>query len=788
MNIVLSWLAFAVVAVASSRLAVFVTKFNFPMIFGYVVVGVFTGPYVLNLIPLESLPGLKWVTQTAVAYIAFSAGAELYLPELRALFKRIVTVTTVMAGITFIFVSIVWWLLAKYAIISWAAPFATGCQYSMGMIAASIMVERSPAAVLAVVKESRAKGAFTSTVLGVTVFCDVYVLVMFTFTSNLAHTYCSESPFNALALIVSLSNIVGAVLLGWVVGQILIVLLWAKHPFWQYLIPPLGFGLFQAAEEFLHYSLHHWELPVNLDPLLICIVAGYIATNQSRNRRKFLSFLSTVCPYIFIPFFTLVGNSINLALIANSMSFAPIIVAVRAVAILVGTWIGGTATGMPKDHKNVLWLSLISQAGLSLGLAAEVAADFDDFGRDMQTALVSIILLNLIIGPLLCKFAFFKSGEAGKGGGEEEEEEAHVKQAILVGVDGSSLGVGQKLLDLDWNVIFYDKSTDKLDRVLSVLQVPQFKFENPVDTVVKTLNAFTPKAIANAVTGIVTGQQKEEEKAALKAPDSPADHSARVLRSSSIPTPHPLAEIAAQVSGGIDAQPVAADESAVAAHAADENEVQLDTRYLDVTQDIAAAFEAESEDIPMGSTHVAVVNLPDDLEACTLACFLHYRLAVPRIIVRIRNPAWANQLTALGMIVVHDSALLSNYLEQLVVSEHSPCITIPAGQSLHDGAKSLLDGELKQQFSVAHLSEMAKHDFASKHPGPSSDFFTEMEKKFKAKDINAFDKSSISSMLSARYQVHHDVTQSEEKMMKELFVSASAQELRKTRDEEVNLQ
>lgn len=40
------------------------------------------------------VPRLSYVTQFALAFIAFSAGAELYLPELRSLFKRILYSTT----------------------------------------------------------------------------------------------------------------------------------------------------------------------------------------------------------------------------------------------------------------------------------------------------------------------------------------------------------------------------------------------------------------------------------------------------------------------------------------------------------------------------------------------------------------------------------------------------------------------------------------------------------------------------------------------------------------------
>ena len=61
------------------------------------------GPYVLELIHIQDLAPLSLVTQFALAFIAFSAGAELYLPELRSLFKRCVVwrVQAVPAPVTF---------------------------------------------------------------------------------------------------------------------------------------------------------------------------------------------------------------------------------------------------------------------------------------------------------------------------------------------------------------------------------------------------------------------------------------------------------------------------------------------------------------------------------------------------------------------------------------------------------------------------------------------------------------------------------------------------------------
>ena len=93
-SLIAAWIIFAVVSIAASRLGVLFPKIGLPLITGYLVVGAVCGPFVLNVIESSDLKDLGFVTKFALAFIAFSAGAELYLPELRSLFKRILYMTT----------------------------------------------------------------------------------------------------------------------------------------------------------------------------------------------------------------------------------------------------------------------------------------------------------------------------------------------------------------------------------------------------------------------------------------------------------------------------------------------------------------------------------------------------------------------------------------------------------------------------------------------------------------------------------------------------------------------
>lgn len=312
----------------------------------------------------------------------------------------------------------------------------------------------------------------------------------------------------------------------------LIVLLWAKNVAWLYVIPPIGLLSFIGSEALLEYSLHHWRVPINLDPLLVCIVAGYIATNHTRNRRKLLHFLADVSPFIFIPFFTLAGANIKLDVVLANMSVAPIVVVVRMFSIFVGSWVGGAFVGTPLAHRNIMWLGMGSQAGMALGLAAEISSDFDDFGPAFSTAIVSIILINLILGPVMTKLSISRAGDAGKGGSEHEDEDV-LKQAILVGADSAAAAIAQKLLLADWNVVVFDRSIDLVDRTLAALAPAQLQEHNAQAReradAARSLES-TVQHLANEVKNLVTPTNQASTEAAAAAADATSSVAAKRLR------------------------------------------------------------------------------------------------------------------------------------------------------------------------------------------------------------------------------------------------------------------
>ena len=89
--------------------------------------------------------------------------------------------------------------------------------------------------------------------------------------------------------------------------------------------------------------------------------------------------------------------------------------------MFLGTTVGGYRVGIPLDKAMRLWMGLLPQAGVSLGLAGIIGEQFaHTWGSDFQSTMVGIILVNQIIGPVGAKFLIKYCQEDNRGGGGHE--------------------------------------------------------------------------------------------------------------------------------------------------------------------------------------------------------------------------------------------------------------------------------------------------------------------------------------------------------------------------------
>lgn len=446
----LVFVAFGIVTVASWSIGKFVQRMHLPLITGYIFVGILAGPHVLDLITEQDIRSLDVVDKVALSFIAFAAGSKLYLHDLRGRLRAIAAVATMLVGLEYLLGTLTVSSLAGR--IEFMKDMSSGEVAAVSMLVATLLVARSPASAIAIIKELRASGPFTLLSLGVTVVLDVSVLFMFSINMLVADRQFSTSDDSGGASVFgqSLLRLFISVAGGVLVGLALPGLVWGWTR-WFRVRTAAGKRAVQGVQIAIFVGLsasisvlEHYE-HAYVEPLILATLAGFVVTNYSARRRKFQRLLHTLAPAIFVAFFTLTGSALALDAIGKTILLSLVLVTVRAAGIFMGAYIGGRVAGEPERFNRVSWLTYITQAGVSLGLAKKVHLQFPEWGSDFTTVIVSVVVINQLCGPPLMRYAIRAAGEDGKG-----VSSSHM--AVVFGDDIQAMAVGRTLRHSGWAV------------------------------------------------------------------------------------------------------------------------------------------------------------------------------------------------------------------------------------------------------------------------------------------------------------------------------------------------
>lgn len=443
-------LGFIWILFASDYFAKFFKKTKFPLITGFLITGIVTGPHVLSLIEPEALDKLTFVNDIALAFIAFAAGAELYLKEIRSRAKSITWNTIGQFVFTFVIGTIGVYLLAD--IIPFMHKMETGSKIAVSLLAASIFIASSPSSAIAVISEMRAKGPFSQTAMGVTVIKDVMVIALFAICLSLAVTVSADSAFNFTFILILFLELSLAFGIGYLISKLIsFILSFTNRSILKtILILAIGFGIFFLSHYIREWSITHARVEIHIEPLLIAIIASFLVTNYSKYRSEFRRIIDDIGPAVYVAFFTLVGAMLSIDIFVKVWLIALILFFVRLVAIIIGAYIGTVLAGDPPSHKRLGWMSYVTQAGVGLGLTTEVAGEFGDWGAEFATIIIAVIVLNQIIGPPLFKWAINRVGEAHMKSDAAAFD--GVRDAIIFGLEDQSLALARQLKKHDWQV------------------------------------------------------------------------------------------------------------------------------------------------------------------------------------------------------------------------------------------------------------------------------------------------------------------------------------------------
>ena len=443
------FIGLAILVLASRQMGYIFTRFKLPLISGFLFIGILTGPFVLDFVHEQNIPQFLILDELALAFIAFAAGAELELQVIRGYFRSIIAIISGQVIAVFALG------IAAIILIKDMVPFMVGLPqrdvFAIALLGATIMIARSPSSALAIIKELRARGPFTHKVLGATVLKDAVVIVVFAASVSIAAVFVEGADFNIGLLILVIFEILLDIGLGILIGLLLHAITSLPHRILKSsLILLVGLGVF-ILSTVLH-DFHFLSLPVGLfsEPLLICMTAGFYVTNYSRLAADFQHTIEEMSPLVFLLFFTLVGIELELDVIGEAWGIILILFTVRLIGIFIGSFAGSMAAQDRSRSNALLGFGFITQAGVSVGLAKEIGVEFSEWGPQLATLSIGVIVLNQIVGPPLLKWAINRVGESHTRA--ESRPFDGVRDAIIFGLTRQSVQLAHQLQQHDWQV------------------------------------------------------------------------------------------------------------------------------------------------------------------------------------------------------------------------------------------------------------------------------------------------------------------------------------------------
>lgn len=367
-----------------------------PNVTAYILAGILLGPYCLNLVPQRIIDGTDFLSDIALAFIAFSTGEFFKLDVLKRSGMRVVWITVFESVLASVLV-----FLLTY--------FVLRLELAFSVVLAALASATAPASTMMTIRQTGSKGEFVDTLLQVVALDDVVGLVLYSIAISLALASMDGAggfTFETLGKPILLNLAVLA--LGGLFGVAMKLLMPKRRSTDNKLIISVA----------LLFAFCGVCALLDVSPLLGCMSMGTVYTNIAEDDKLFKQ-LSYFSPPILLLFFVRSGMSFQLDALfsaTGALGGVPLIVIgvsyffVRILGKYAGAWLGCFVTKRPRALRRYLGLALIPQAGVAIGLAALGARTLGGtMGSDLQTIILASSVLYELMGPGCAKLALYLS-------------------------------------------------------------------------------------------------------------------------------------------------------------------------------------------------------------------------------------------------------------------------------------------------------------------------------------------------------------------------------------------
>ena len=370
--------------------------FNLPNVTGYLIAGIIVGPYCCNFVNETSLAEISFISTVALGFIAFSIGGEFKLSTIKAIGGNVIVIAIIQALVA------VFMVMGGLFVLRAINPDLISVPAIL--ILSAISAATAPAATLMVVKQFKAKGPVTETLLPVVAFDDAIALMVFAVCFGLAKSLASGAEISAISVVVRpLLEIIVSLAIGGALGFVLSIACKffrsrANRLGWMIACVLAGVGICELLE---------------LSSLLTCMMTGAVFCNMREDSVKILDGSERWTPPLFMLFFVISGATLDLAVIPQVGLVGIVYLICRSLGKYAGSYGSALIMKTDKSVRNYLGITLLPQAGVAIGMATIVAntEGMDEVAKSVVTVVLCATLIYELVGPVLTKWALAKAGE-----------------------------------------------------------------------------------------------------------------------------------------------------------------------------------------------------------------------------------------------------------------------------------------------------------------------------------------------------------------------------------------
>lgn len=409
MEVVIALLSiFGIIAIAfiTGKL---VSLIKLPAILGWLIIGIIFGPYLVNLVTLDTLncTWYKIIIKFFECFAGVMIGKELIFKKIASSGKQIIGITIMQSIGTFFVVT------GIFAIV-----FAvTNLPLYLSFIFGGIALATAPAPALSIVNEYKTSGPVTRTLIPLAAIDDVIgVIVFFTVITIMSSVYgVSGTPVWMIILSVLMPFVIG-VLFGYLSSLVLKKNKKANMKLILFLLSLLvitGIGIILDIYLFKSFMLNYMLIGMAFSGTLVNLIKEEDLSEMFKKYNPVLNFALVVC-------IVNLGMPLDYKLITGACLYTFIYILSRALGKIGGSFVGSVVTKADKNVTKYLGLTLLPHSGVSLiftGIASTMLVSIDsELANIVSGTICAAAIINEIIAVVLAKVAFKAAHEIPERG------------------------------------------------------------------------------------------------------------------------------------------------------------------------------------------------------------------------------------------------------------------------------------------------------------------------------------------------------------------------------------